>query len=110
MDYRFDIEFLDEVDVFLSALDAKTREKVLYNLWKARLVNDSELFKKITDDIWEFRTFFLGKQIRLLAFRDKNSRKPKMVICTHGFIKKDRKVPKQEIEKAVGIMNEYYKY
>jgi hypothetical protein len=68
MDYRFDIELLDEVDVFLSTLDAKTREKVLYNLWKARIVNDSELFKKITDDIWEFRTLFLGKQIRLLTF------------------------------------------
>ena len=110
MDYRFDIELLEEVDVFLLTLDAKTREKVLYNLWKARLVYDSELFKKITNEIWEFRTLFLGKQIRLLAFWDKNSGKPKMVICTHGFIKKDRKVPKQEIDKAVGIMNEFYKY
>lgn len=110
MDYRFDIELLDEVDVFLSKLASKTREKVLYNLWKARMVEDSELFKKITDDIWEFRTLYLGKQIRLLAFWDKKSRKPKLVICTHGFIKKDRKVPKQEIDKAVGIMNEYYKF
>jgi phage-related protein len=110
MDYRFDIELLDEVDVFLSMLEPKTREKVLYNLWKARMVEDSELFKKITDDIWEFRTLYMRKQIRLLAFWDKNSRKPKMVICTHGFIKKDWKIPKQEIEKAVGIMNEYYKF
>ncbi len=110
MDYRFDIELLDEVDVFLSKLEPKTREKVLYNLWKARMVEDSELFKKITDDIWEFRTLYLGKQIRLLAFWDKKSGKPKLVICTHGFIKKDRKVPKQEIDKAIGIMNEYYKF
>jgi len=90
-------------------LDPKTREKVLYNLWKARMVNDSELFKKITVDIWEFRTLYQGKQIRLLAFWDKNLKKPKIVICTHGFIKKDWKVPKHEIKKAVGIMNEYYK-
>ena len=109
MESRFDIELLDEVDTFLSKLDAKTREKVLYNLWKARMVNDSELFKKITDDIWEFRTLFQGKQIRLLSFWDKYSKKPKIVICTHGFIKKDWKVPKHEIKKAVGIMNEYYK-
>jgi hypothetical protein len=73
------------------------------------MVEDSELFKKITDDIWEFRTLYLGKQIRLLAFWDKKFKKPKMVICTHGFIKKGWKVSKQEIDKAVGIMTEYYK-
>jgi len=108
MNFRFDVELLDEVDTFLSRLEPKTREKVLYNIWKARLLNDSELFKKITDDIWEFRTLFYGKQIRLLAFWDKHSKKPKTVICTHGFIKKDWKVPRKEIEKAILIMNEYY--
>jgi len=109
MKFRFDIELLDAVDTFLETLEPKIREKVLYNLWKARVVNDSELFKKITDDIWEFRTHFNRNQVRLLAFWDKNSKQPKLVICTHGFINKDWKVPKQEIEKALGIMNEYYK-
>jgi len=42
---------LEEVDEFLGSLDEKTREKVLYNLWKARMINDSELFKKITNEI-----------------------------------------------------------
>ena len=108
MEPRFDIELLDQVDTFLMSLESKTREKVLYNLWKARMVNDSELFKKVTEEIWEFRTLFQGNQIRLLAFWDKTSKKPKIVVCTHGFIKKQSKVPRQEIEKAVGIMNEYY--
>ena len=109
MNYRFDIELLNEVDTFLSGLDHKTREKVLYNLWKARMVIDPELFKKINNEIWEFRTLFRGKQIRLLAFWDKNSQKNKIVICTHGVIKKDWKVPRKEGEKAIRIMNEYYK-
>jgi len=51
---------------------------VLYNLWKARMINDSELFKKLTNEIWEFRTRFIGNQIRLLAFMDKNSKLPKL--------------------------------
>ena len=108
MEYKFDIELLDEVDRFLELLDEKTREKVLYNLWKARLVNDSELLKKLSDEIWEFRTQFKGLQIRLLAFWDKNSSKPKIIVCTHGFVKKEWKVPKQEIEKATSIMKTYY--
>ena len=109
MDYKFDVELLDEVDDFLESLDEKTREKVFYNIWKARMINDSELFKKLTDDIWEFRTLFQGKQVRLLAFWDKNSTKPKIVVCTHGFLKKDWKVSKQEIDKAMLIMKTYYK-
>ena len=51
MEPRFDIELLDQVDTFLMSLESKTREKVLYNLWKARMVNDSELFKKVTEEI-----------------------------------------------------------
>ena len=68
MEYRFDILLLKEVDEFLASLDEKTREKVLYNLWKVRMINDSELFKKLTNEIWEFRTRFLGNQVRLLYF------------------------------------------
>lgn len=83
MEYRFDILLLEEVDEFLGSLDKKTREKVLYNLWKARMINDSELFKKLTNEIWKFRTRFIGNQIRLLAFVDKNSKLPKIVVCTH---------------------------
>ena len=108
MEYRFDILLLEEVDEFLDSLDEKTREKVLYNLWKARMINDSELFKKLTDEIWEFRTRFMGKQVRLLAFIDKNSKQPKIVVCTHGFVKKDWKVSKQELDKALKVMKTYY--
>jgi phage-related protein len=108
MEYRFDIILLEEVDEFLGSLDEKTREKVLYNLWKARMINDSELFKKLSNEIWEFRTRFMGNQIRLLAFVDKNSKQPKIVVCISGFVKKDWKVPKKELEKALKIMKMYY--
>jgi phage-related protein len=108
MEYRFDIILLEEVDEFLGSLDEKTREKVLYNLWKARMINDSELFKKLSNEIWEFRTRFMGNQVRLLAFVDKNSKQPKIVVCTSGFEKKDWKVPKKELEKALKIMKTYY--
>jgi len=109
-EFRFDVEFLEEVDDFLESLEEKTREKVLYNIWKARMINDSDLFKKLKDDVWEFRTNFMGKQVRLLAFWDKNSKKPKLVICTHGFVKKGWKVPGQELTKALTIMKIYYSF
>lgn len=108
MKYKFDVILLEEAHDFLNTLDEKTREKVIYNLWKSRQVNDSELLKKLTDDIWEFRTQFSGNQIRLLAFFDKTTKQPKMVVCTHGFVKKDWKVPKKELNNALSIMIKYY--
>lgn len=44
----------------------------------------------------------------LLAFVDKNSKQPKIVVCISGFVKKDWEVPKKELEKALKIMKTYY--
>jgi len=66
------------------------------------------LFKKLQDDIWEFRKKFGGLQIRLLAFWDKSDNKNTLVIATHGFIKKVDKVPANEIHRAVRLRNKYY--
>lgn len=62
MDKLFDIVFLDEVLNFLSDLEKKHYEKILFNIRKAQTVRDPELFKKLDEDIWEFRTleFIIG--------------------------------------------------
>ena len=104
---RFKIELLQEVKDFLVSLDKKTRDKIIFNLWKARRSNDPELFKKIKAEIWKFRTRYQKKQYRLFAFWDKRDNKNTLVICTHGIIKKTRKISEQDIEKAKKIMIEY---
>ena len=108
MDKRFEIEFLDEALMFLQSLEYKHYEKVLYNIGKAQMKNDPELFKKLTGDIWEFRTLYEGLKYRLLAFWDKTSSIDTLVVCTHGLIKKRSKVPKQEIQKAIQIRKKYF--
>jgi TRAP-type uncharacterized transport system substrate-binding protein len=42
---RFEVEFLKEASEFLDNLDGKVREKIIYNITKARFSNDKELFK-----------------------------------------------------------------
>ncbi len=106
---KYKIIFLELVKEFLEKLDSKTRKKVLYNAWKSREINDPELFKKLNENIWEFRTKFLTKHIRLLAFWDKTEKTETLVIATHGFIKKTKKTPKTEIEKAERIRTQYFK-
>ncbi|WP_439583053.1 type II toxin-antitoxin system RelE/ParE family toxin [Dyadobacter bucti] len=81
---------------------------MLYNIRKSQVKTDPELFKKLTNDIWEFRTLYHGLQYRLLAFWDKTLPKETLVITTHGFIKKRSKVPENEIEKAVNMRLKYF--
>ena len=104
----FEILFLEEVFEFLNGLDQKHYGKILYNIRKAQTTHDPELFKKLTDDIWEFRTLYQGLQYRLLAFWDKTSDKETLVVSTHGFVKKRSKVPENEILKAKKIRTEYF--
>ena len=108
MDKLFDIIFLEEAFAFLSDLDKKHYEKILYNIRKAQNEHDPELFKKLTDEIWEFRTLYQGLQYRLLAFWDKTSTENTLVISTHGFIKKRSKVPDNEILKAKQLRKKYF--
>jgi len=100
--------FLDEVEDFLDSLDFKSQKKVVYNVRMAEQTNDPELFKKLNNDIWEFRTKYLGKQIRLLAFWDKTNDTETLVLATSGFIKKTQKTPKNEIDRAERIRKQYF--
>lgn len=107
-EYKFRVEFLDEVKSFLDSLDEKSREKIVYNIWRARSTNDKELFKKLVGEIWEFRTLYNKSYYRLFAFWDKTNKEDTVVISTHGMIKKTDKIPKNEIEKAERLKEKYY--
>jgi hypothetical protein len=55
---KFKIQFLEEAKEFLDNLDEKPREKIIYNIRKAQVIQDKELFKKLSGNIWEFRTLY----------------------------------------------------
>ncbi|MEO6833863.1 MAG: type II toxin-antitoxin system RelE/ParE family toxin, partial [Chitinophagaceae bacterium] len=104
---NFGIELLPEAIEFLEKLDEKAREKIYYNIKKAQFVSDHELFKKLNDLIWEFRTLYTGKSYRFFAFWDKTQENETLVIATHGILKKTQKTPPREIRKAEKIRKEY---
>lgn len=99
---------LKEAAELLETLDENAREKILYNIWKARATNDKELFKKLSGEIWEFRTLFNKTHYRLFAFWDKTDKTDTLVISTHGIIKKTDKTPKSDLDKAERIRNLYF--
>lgn len=108
MKKNFQVRFLEEAIRFLKELDEKTKSKILTDISKAERLKDPELFKKLRNEIWEFRTRFNKKQYRILAFWDKRDKQEILVIATHGFIKKTMAVPDKEIQKAEKIRKIYF--
>ena len=100
--------FLEEADKFIQTLDVKTSKKIFYNVRIAEQSNDPELFKKLNNEIWEFRTQFSSNKIRILAFWDKLDKNNTLVIATSGFLKKTQKTPMNEIEHAENIRTKYF--
>ncbi len=106
-EYKFDVAFLEPALTFLQDLEQKTKEKVLYNMWKSRSINDPELLKKLRGEIWEFRTFYKRQCIRLFAFWDTTGQEDIMIV-THGMIKKMSRVPGNEIDHAIQLRTRYF--
>lgn len=103
---RFEIEYLPEAINFLESIGIKAANKLIYNISKSQIINDTRVFKKLKNsNIWEFRSEYNSNEYRLFAFWDKQ--KNTVVICTHGIKKKTQKTPKKEIEKAEQLRNKY---
>ena len=103
------VVYMQEAKDFLSTLPVVARKKIFYNVLKIEGgVKDSELFKKLEgkSGLWELRTLFDGIQYRLLAFWDAEEKR--IVVATHGFVKKTWKVPSKEIARAEALRKKYY--
>ncbi|HHL52435.1 MAG TPA: type II toxin-antitoxin system RelE/ParE family toxin [Flammeovirgaceae bacterium] len=108
MKSKFEIVFLENVIDFFESIEDKARDKIIFNIHLVRKSNDPKLFKKLEDEIWEFRTLYNKKQYRLFAFWDKTTETKTLVVATHGIIKKTQKIPTKEILKAKELKKRYF--
>ena len=104
---KFSVIFLKEAKDFLATIDEKSRNKIIFNIDKAKFKNDKTLFKKLKGEIWEFRTLYNKTYYRIFAFWDKEEKEETLVLTTHGIIKKTDKIPEKEISKAENIREQY---
>jgi len=105
---KFEVKFLAEAVDFLDLLDDKVRDKIIYNITKAQFSTNKELFKKLNEEIWEFRTLYQSIPYRIFAFWDKSEKDRVLVILTHGLIKKTEKTPKGDLAKSQRLRNSYF--
>ena len=90
---------------FLDSLTIKERAKIfayiekLVELKNSGMQPKENLSKYLDDGIFELRVSFENRISRSFYFYESD----KQIIFTHGFVKKEQKTPKGEIEKAKSI-------
>lgn len=92
---------------FFSAQKDKVKDKII---WTLTLIEEIERVSKHylkhlegTDGLYEIRIQLGNDIFRIFCFFDAG----KLIIITNGFQKKTQKTPKQEIEKALKIKQDY---
>ena len=93
----FETVFMEEVNEFVPKLEGKIAKKIFYNIDNAEQTNDPKLFKKLQNDVWEFRTTHSGVQVRLLAFWDKTNNTNTLVVRLTVLLKKLTKFQKEKL-------------
>ena len=106
--YRTVIAYKDYFEDFLLTQKQKVKEKIA---WTFLLIEDIQQIPETylkhiegTDGLYEIRIQLGSNIFRIFCFFDEG----KLIVVTNGFQKKTQKTPKQEIEKALKIREEYY--
>ena len=92
------LEFLTGLEGDL-ARDARRMLKLLDRVAGHGPPRNTEISHQLGSGIWEF----IQGRLRVLWFYDEG----KLVICSHGFVKKRQKTPAGEIERAQGYRRQY---
>ncbi len=91
---------------FISQLTSAERKKVGYVLDMLRTQQrvSTKFVKAIQDELYELRVEYNSNIYRLFFIFDNGN----VVVLFNGFQKKTQKTPKNEIEKALKLKEEYY--
>lgn len=92
------------VRTFIDGLERPDLKKVVALLKRAADFGpplNEEKFKKLNSEgLYEFKSY----QVRIFCAFDKG----RLIILTHGFVKKSGKTPRNEIERATRLLAEYH--
>ena len=100
------IAYKDYFNVFYDALTQKEKDKVdrILVLMQSDNRMPSHYIRPLEQGIFELRITLPDKESRLLFFYDGAT----IVVLLNCFIKKTRKTPRKEIEKAIKLKRNYY--
>ncbi len=92
------LEFLAGLEAQLAA-DGRAMLRLLAFIAEQGPPRNVEVSHKIAGDIWEL----IAGQLRVLWFYDEG----RVIVCSHGFVKRTRKTPPGETDRAQAACLEY---
>ena len=103
------IAYKDYFEEFLLKQPTRVQNKI-FKIIEAietfeRIPQNYLIFIKGTKGLYEARISLASNIWRVFCFFDEG----RLVVLLNGFTKKSQKTPKREIDKALQLMNEYYK-
>ncbi len=105
--YRTVVFYKDYFENFFIKQRKKVKLKIV---WTLQLIEELKRIPEVylkhienTDGLFEIRIQQGGDVFRIFCFFDEG----KLIVLANGFQKKTQKTPKNEIEKAIKIKNEY---
>ncbi len=107
VDFYRDVNGNKPLGEFIRSLDIKMKAKLVASLHLLEEYGNlarEPLSKYLGDGIYEIRVIESGDIVRVLYFFDVG----RIIIATNGFVKKQKKTPKGEIELAKKRREDYY--
>ena len=100
------IAYKDHFRVFYESLSQKERDKVdrVMVLMHSENRMPAHYISPLEDGIYELRITIPDKELRILFTYDGEQ----LVVLFNCFVKKTRKTPRSEIEKALKLKSQYY--
>ena len=106
--YRSVIFYKEYFESFFLKQNQKVKDKII---WTLNLIEEIQFIPETylkhlegTEGIYEIRVQQASNIFRILCFFDE----VKLIVLANAFQKKTQKTPKNELEKALRLMNEYY--
>ncbi len=93
------LDFLEDLDPSLKSLRNRMLGLLREYVTQHGPPRSKERCRHLNDHIWEFK---IG-QLRALWFYHQD----RMIVCTHGFMKRTRKTPRREIQRAKRLRKQY---
>ncbi|MGM9736631.1 MAG: type II toxin-antitoxin system RelE/ParE family toxin [Candidatus Cryptobacteroides sp.] len=93
-------------EAFMQGLTEKEQEKIQYGLLLLKTQGrlPQKFIRHIRNGLYELRTEYAGNIFRVFFIFDEGN----IVVLFNGFNKKSQKTPKNEIQKALRIKEDYY--
>jgi len=104
------VYFREHFWIFFDQLNEQTKDKIDYVLFLVTVADriPKKFFEQLTgyEGLFAIRIEFESNTYRIFCCFDKGN----IVVLFNGFQKKTQKIPKKEIDKAMGIMQDYFDY